>query len=205
MRAACVFFAVAAVVAAAPGKPELEQIRNVVLFPMGSGLDHYLANRLTETGRFVVVTDPEAADAILTERLGEAFRMRYDEIYKREPEKDTDDEGETAEKIIRRSEQEERRLRSGTFGRSRGTMFLVDRRTGAVIWSHYRRPRNTQPDELDRLAEYLANRLRKDAGKTMPAAQPSVVAAPAAAPTTTAPAPPASPAPAPDTAVPVEP
>ena len=38
------------------------------------GLDQYLANRLTDDHIFQVVTDPKQADAVFTDRIGEAFR-----------------------------------------------------------------------------------------------------------------------------------
>ena len=36
---------------------------------MGSGMDQYLANQLTNAGIFEVVTDPKKADAILTDNV----------------------------------------------------------------------------------------------------------------------------------------
>ncbi len=61
------------------------------------------------------------------------------------------------------------RHRPGTWGRSRGAIFLIDRASRKVLWSEYKQPRNTGPSELDRLAEYLAKRLRKTAGALPPA------------------------------------
>ena len=46
--------------------------------------------------------------------------------------------------------------------RSRGAVFLVDRRTRSVIWSDYVRPRNAQPAELHHVADKIAAQLEKD-------------------------------------------
>jgi hypothetical protein len=54
---------------------------------------------------------------------------------------------------------------SGTFGRSRGTVFLVDRAANRVIWSTYVLPRSRRPDELNRVADQIVERLDGAAGK----------------------------------------
>ncbi len=72
--------------AAAPNG-EVARIHTVYLLPMNNGLDQYLANRLTNSGVFRVVTDPKKADALLTDRLGAAFEKRLAELYpEQEPE-----------------------------------------------------------------------------------------------------------------------
>jgi hypothetical protein len=40
-------------------------------------------------------------------------------------------------------------------------MFLVDLKTRTVLWSAYERPRNTTPDELNRTAKRIVDRLKK--------------------------------------------
>src|SRR5687768_3537606 len=61
--------------------PSLTRIRNIYLLPMSGGLDQYLANKLTEAGRYQVVTDPKHADALFTDQLGEAFEGQYTDLY----------------------------------------------------------------------------------------------------------------------------
>ena len=54
----------------------LAEVKSVYLFPMANGLDQYLADRLTQDHIFQVVTDPKAADAVITDRLGVAFETQ---------------------------------------------------------------------------------------------------------------------------------
>ena len=55
-------------------------MHTVYLLKMSSGLDQYLANRLTADHVFQVVTDPKLADAVFTDQIGEGFQMKLDEI-----------------------------------------------------------------------------------------------------------------------------
>jgi len=61
--------------------PQLKQVQSVYILPMGSGMDQYLANKITRLALFQVVTDPQKADAILTDRIGEAFERKFAELY----------------------------------------------------------------------------------------------------------------------------
>lgn len=156
---------------AAPGASELLQIRHVYLLPMANGLDQYLANHLTRQGLVQVVADPSKADAILTDRLGKPFESRLEELYpqpKPAEEKPKEDEGENARAAgmdLKVTPME----RPSTFGRGKGTVFLVHRGSRSVVWSTYERPRRTVPDELDRTAKRVAAQLGKairEAGKS---------------------------------------
>src|SRR5438132_12916217 len=83
----------ACLVALNASSPQLQQVQSVYILAMGSGMDQFLANRLTRFGKMQVVADPQRADAILTDRLGEVFEKKLDELYPPpEVEKDTDDE-----------------------------------------------------------------------------------------------------------------
>jgi hypothetical protein len=170
--------------------PELAQVHLVYLAPMGNAFDQYLANRLTQGGRFRVVTDPQIADAILTDRIGESFEAYFATLYPPPPPEKSGDSDSDSDRTVR--DEGEARPRATRLGQARGNLYLIDRGSRRVIWSDYRRPRNTQPDQLDELAEYFAARLRKQAGKA--------VAPPPPPPPP--PAPPASAEPKPDTAVP---
>src|ERR671920_2570413 len=61
--------------------PELAAIRQIYIAPMGNALDQYLANRLTQGGRFQIVTNPQIADAILTDRIGEPFEAYFENLF----------------------------------------------------------------------------------------------------------------------------
>ena len=52
-----------------------------------------------------------------------------------------------------------------TFGRNKGTFFLVDAKSHEVLWSIYVPPRSFNGKELDHTAVDIVNRLKKDLGK----------------------------------------
>ena len=204
--------------AAHPTIPELAPVQNLYVLPMSHGFDQYLANHLTQTGRFRIVTDPMHADAILTDTLGATFDARYNQLYP--PPKAAKAKSDSADKkqsqldaardTIEQKEREDQQLRSSTFGRGRGNLFLVMRSTKYVVWSGYKRPKNLRPDELDKLAGHFASQLRKQAGEPLNPAvavevpQPETPAAPAPAAPPAA-KPPASAPPAADTPPPTAP
>lgn len=68
-----------------PAPPELLQVRNVYMMPMHFGLDQYLANELARTGAVRVVIDPAKADAVFTDRLGDALEQRLNAMYPAPP------------------------------------------------------------------------------------------------------------------------
>jgi hypothetical protein len=137
-------------------------IHSVYLFPMFNGMDQYLANQLTNQAVFQVVTEPKRAQAVLTDRLGPDFEARLSELIP-PPEPPSPAKEEQKQK----AEAEEKRMREeppgrfSTFSRGKGNFFLVDGRTRAVIWSTYARPENATPDELNRTARRVADRLKK--------------------------------------------
>ncbi len=154
--------------------PQLQSVRNIYIFPMRAGMDQYLANRLTQFGKFQIVADPKQADAILTDRLGEPLERKLDDLYKpKESEKketaelkaDAKGEAKAASKDTRQPgivTLQDQAPQESTFGRGKGTFFIVDRRTRAVLWSVYERPRNTTADELNKTAERIVNHLKRD-------------------------------------------
>jgi hypothetical protein len=160
-------YAAAASAADPPKYPDLVYVRQIYIAPMASGFDQYLANRLTQGGRFQVVTDPQIAEAILTDRIGESFEAYFATLYP-PPKPETENAEEEGD-----LEAEQPRTRVSAFNRARGNLYLVERASRKVIWSDYRRPRNTRPDELDDLADHFAGRLRKQAGKAVPQPPPS--------------------------------
>ncbi len=99
---------------------------------------------------FRVVADPKQAQAIFTERLGEAFEERLKTLLApAEPKPATENKAdETAVPRI------------SPFGRGKGTIFLVDAGTRTVLWSTYEKPRNSSPQEQDRSAQRIVDRLK---------------------------------------------
>jgi hypothetical protein len=61
--------------------PQLEHVQTIYILPMNGGMDQFLANRLTQYGKFQVVANPKNADAVLTDHLGTTFEMKMDDLY----------------------------------------------------------------------------------------------------------------------------
>jgi hypothetical protein len=149
--------------------PGLNEVKRVYLLPMTSGLDQYLANRLAQVGRFEVVTDPAMADAIFTDRLGPSFEQKLEELYPPPP-KPEDEKAETVEPA--KTKPSDLSLIDGmtgapvsrvsSFSRGRGNVFLVSRKDGAVVWSHFKPAKNTRVKELDKTADDIIDRLHAD-------------------------------------------
>jgi hypothetical protein len=150
---------------------ELGRVHSVYVLPMSRGLDQYLANRLTNEHLFQVVTDPKRADAIFTDRIGESFEEKLTDILPSPepvakpapppPADEPDDQPkgrtlptETVNKLTNPST-------SGTFGRAKGTIFLVDPKSHEVLWSAYQPPKNTSTTEMDRTASDIVSRLKR--------------------------------------------
>ncbi len=155
---------------------QVSAVRSVYLLPMGGNLDQYLANRITGSGLFLVVTDPKKADAVFCDRLGPSLETRLEELF---PEVGTPDAapveaakpkaGENADasaeeeaKPAEPAKPKEEAVRFSSFGRGKGTTFLVDGRNRTVLWSFYETPKNTSPQELDRVAGRIVDRLKRD-------------------------------------------
>ncbi|HLK22863.1 MAG TPA: hypothetical protein VKT81_28150 [Bryobacteraceae bacterium] len=178
------FYALALLAAAAPAavNPQLKQVNTVYILAMGSGMDQYLANRLTTLGVFQVVTDPQQADAIITDRLGETFETKFKELYPPPPppappapppaaKDDKDDkDSKPVTTAVSPSEKKDDKdkaadtgaRRVGSFNRGRGNIFIVDRKSKNVIWSVFDRPKDTTPGEMSKTAERVVKRLRDD-------------------------------------------
>jgi hypothetical protein len=155
---------------AAAWAAEVPNVRRVYLLPMARGMDQFLANRLTNEHIFEVVTDPKLADAVFTDRIGEGFEAQLEEISpkpanpeaKPKPAAQSDNNnmlggftGETVNKLTNPAI-------SSTFGRGRGTIFLVWAKSRQVVWSVYEPPRDGSSKELDRTASAIVSRLKKD-------------------------------------------
>ena len=128
----------------------LPDVQAVYLLPMAGGLDQYLANRLTAGGVFRVVTDPKLADAIFTDQLGAGFEQKLVDLYPPPESKDSD-----------KDKNDKPAPHISTFGHGRGTIFLVDLKSRAVIWSVYEKPGRTTAGELDRTAAHIVQQIKK--------------------------------------------
>ena len=129
---------------------DMSGVKTVYLLPMSSGLDQYLAVRLTTASVLQVVADPRNADAVLTDHIGQGFEDQLDEIYGAKPKGEDDKNGSTTEFA-----------RPVSGGRSRGAIFLVNRKTRDVLWSVYERPKGTAPADLNRTADRIGDKLAK--------------------------------------------
>ncbi|PWU12548.1 MAG: hypothetical protein C5B51_00480 [Terriglobia bacterium] len=147
---------------------ELPGVRTVYFLPMARGLDQYLANRITSDHVFKVVTDPKLADAIFSDRIGEAFEDRLSDILPNpepvakpappEPGPIPAAAGpalptETVNKLSNPA-------KNSSFGRGKGTIFLVDPKSHEVLWSVYLVPKSSESKDLDRTASEIVSRLK---------------------------------------------
>ena len=139
--------------------PELAEIKTVYLLPMTYSLDQFLAIRLTKGSVLRVVTDPKKADAILSDHIGTALEEQLQSIYGEEKVAGATSDPADKDKDKGTS------FGSGPMAggaRSKGAVFLLDRHTRNVLWSDYVRPKNSQPDELNHVADKIAGQLEKD-------------------------------------------
>jgi hypothetical protein len=151
---------------------DLSAVHSVYILPMARGLDQYLANRLTSEHVFQVVTDPKMADAVFTDRIGEAFETQMDglvpppapppppEAAKKDSKKEAAPGGvaamtDTVNKLANPA-------LNSAFGRGKGTVFLVHAKGRQVVWSVYDPPKSSSGNDMDRTASDIVSRLKKD-------------------------------------------
>lgn len=144
---------------------DLNGIKTVYLLPMSAGLDQFLANRLTTGAILQVVTDPQKADAILTDRIGTAFEEKLDELYNVKPKNEDKAQDQDQDKDANKARPPIDFSKPATMqplAHGKGAIFLVDRKTRNVVWSTYALPKGNAPDEMNHLADKIAMRLEKD-------------------------------------------
>jgi hypothetical protein len=166
------------------------KVNTVYILPMAHGLDQHIANRLTREHVVEVVADSARADALLTDRLGgsleyqleklhptpkppgESAKGESDSVKSDKTDKDAGDQADKSDKDATKTPRAPRMMAEGgsprpnAFGGGKGTLFLVDAHSRAVLWSVYEKPKSTSPDELDRTAKRIVSRLKQDlAGK----------------------------------------
>ena len=130
----------------------LAEVKSVYLMPMANGLDQYLAVRLSNNGVVQVVTDPQKADAVMTDSLGAGFEEKFEDLYNK------DRAAAKSDKVADKDVPDFSRGRVGGT-RARGTIFVVDRKTHELIWSVYELPKRSSPDELNTTASRIADKL----------------------------------------------
>jgi hypothetical protein len=139
-----------AAAAASAASPDLSEVKTVYLLPMSGGLDQYLAVALTNGGVLKVVTDPQKAEAVFTDHIGAGLEQSLHELY------------QPAEKIENGKPADNFKPTMTPLSRGKGSIFLVNRTTRAVLWSTYAPPKDNQSDSLNRLAVRIAGQLQKD-------------------------------------------
>jgi len=145
--------------------PELTRVKTVYLLTMSKGLDQFLANELTRRRVVQVVTDPQKADALITDAVGPALERAFERLYPapkpvEEPKKKKDEDDEEDKKASFEVQGGMKDRPVSTFSRGKGTIFLVSRETRNVLWSLYERPRSSRPDELDVTSKIVARELK---------------------------------------------
>jgi hypothetical protein len=154
--------------------PDLQKVHTVYLLSMSNSMDQYLANRLTTEGVLQVVTDPNLADAVLTDRLGLGFEERLKQLYPppvpppppraesdKEKEKDKDKDGKKDLSDALKADEAVQRNIMGSRP-TRGNFFLVDRRTKQVVWSVYSPSKDSSARQLSNTAVKVVDHLKKD-------------------------------------------
>jgi hypothetical protein len=124
---------------------DLSGVKSVYLMPMSGGLDQYLAVGLAKVGVIHVVTDPQRADAIFTDRIGANFEQSLQNMYAEK--KRTDDFIQPV---------------AAPGSRGKGSLFLVDRQSRVVLWSIYAKAKSRDTDAMNRLAMKITDQLDKD-------------------------------------------
>jgi hypothetical protein len=148
-----IFAAAALAISMSASAAGLDDVKTVYLLPMSNGLDQYLAAQLTSGSVLQVVTDPQKADAVLTDHVGQSFEETLADLYSPKPApsdkaaEKTDDTGNTF-------------TRSGMQGqRGRGNIFLVNRKTHDVLWSFFETPGDKTPNGMKRTAAKISAKL----------------------------------------------
>jgi hypothetical protein len=142
-------------------------VRTIYILPMGHGLDQYVANRLTREHVLDVVADAARADAILTDTLGKPLEVELEKLHPTPKPKEQDSDADSEDSDNPQPSRTRKTFTTSeapisTFARGKGTMFLVDAHSRAVLWSVYERPVKSTPDELDHTARRVVDRLKRD-------------------------------------------
>ncbi len=183
----------AASVAFAGVNPQLREVKRVYILAMSASMDQFLASQLVKAGIFEVVTDPKKADAIITDRVGESFENKLDDLYppptppkpapdaaktdaaKTDTAKSDTGKSDTGKIAVRGDALAGVDLSGGarptTMGHGKGNIFIVSRGSRSVLWSIYEPPKNNTSRELTKTAERVVKHLQEDLTEKKPAAE----------------------------------
>ena len=152
---------------------DLVKVHSVYLLPMSRGLDQYLASQLTQGHVLEVVTDAKSADAVFTDRIGTGFEDKLVDL-KLNPEpvsrievkaeaSKPEGNGEVSKATpLDTVNKLPDVVANSSFGRGKGTVFLVDPKSHRVLWSAYRPPKSTGSNDMNRTASDIVSRLKHD-------------------------------------------
>jgi hypothetical protein len=193
MKLFCAWMALAASVAFATVNPQLREVKRVYILAMSASMDQFLASQLVKAGIFEVVTDPKKADAIITDRVGESFENKLDDLYppptppkpapdaaktdaaKTDTAKSDTGKSDTGKIAVRGDALAGVDLSGGarptTMGHGKGNIFIVSRGSRSVLWSIYEPPKNNTSRELTKTAERVVKHLQEDLTEKKPAAE----------------------------------
>ncbi len=147
----CLFLVAALAMSLPVSAAGLSDVKTVYLMPMSNGLDQYLAVQLTTGAVLQVVIDPQRADAVLTDHLGEGFEQSLADLYGAKPQNSDKDKTEDSGGAF---------THSGMQGqKGRGNIFLVNSKTHDVLWSFYEFPKDKTPGGMKRTAGRIAAKL----------------------------------------------
>lgn len=150
---------------------DLSSARDVYVMPMSHGMDQFLAVGLTREHVLQVVTDGKAADVVLTDHIGPAFEAQLaalnpppapPPVAKKDEAAKPAQTSDSVVSMFTDTADQARPVTTGGFSRAHGTVFLVDAKTHQVLWSTYAPPKDTSPGALDRTANEVVSRLKKD-------------------------------------------
>src|SRR5207248_1542892 len=94
------------------------------------------------------------------DQLGDAFEQKLADLYPqpKPPAADKSDKDKDKDK----DKGDKPPVRNSSFGRGKGTVFLVDIKSRAVIWSLYQKPGRSTPEDLNRTAVHIVERIKKE-------------------------------------------
>jgi len=185
MKLFCALTTLAATAALASVNPQLQDVKHVYILAMSAGMDQFLATQLAKAGVFDVVTDPKKADAIITDRVGESFENKLDDLYPPPtPPKSTKPAADATSDSTKSDTPKPTgrpdalagvdltgAARPTTMGHSKGNIFIVSRGSRSVLWSIYEPPKNNTSRELTKTAERVVKHLQEDLTGKKPAAE----------------------------------
>lgn len=142
-----------------PAPARLLEVKTVYLMKMARGMHQYLAHQLTREKLLVVTTDPTRADTLMTDHVGKEFEEEVAALFPSagEAQASADDKADPAAGEFKGD-----KIPHGTWGRGRGTVFLIDRVNGDVLWSHYAPSPSGRSQDMEATAGKVTGRLKDD-------------------------------------------